>query len=139
MTTEVESAGGPARDVPARLEATRERFEEWRRTRAKKSCPIPPKLWAAAAGCARQYGSYRTALILGLDSGKLKRKVDASGRSAGKKVPAFVELAPAPPCAPAECVLEVESRAGSRLRIHLRGTSLGDLAELARSFAGEGT
>ena len=136
MTVE-ESAGKPTREVPARLEATRKRFDEWRRTRPKKSCPIPPKLWAAAARCARQYGSYRTALVLGLDSGKLKRKVDAGGRPARKKVPAFVELVPASQCASAECVLEVESRAGSRLRIHLKGTSLGDLAELARSFAGE--
>jgi hypothetical protein len=136
MKTE-ESAGEAARKVPARLEATRERFDAWRRTRPTKACPIPPVLWAAAAGCARQYGSYRTALVLGLDSGKLKRKADAGGKPAGKKMPAFVELAPARACAPAECVLEVESRAGSRLRIHLKGTSLGDLAELARSFAGE--
>jgi hypothetical protein len=63
--------------------------------------------------------------------------MDAVQRRPGKSVPGFVELVPASPRASAECVLEVESRAGARLRIHLKGTSLGDLAELARSFAGE--
>ena len=38
--------------VASDLQQLRERFEDWRRTRARKS-PIPEPLWAAAAKLAR--------------------------------------------------------------------------------------
>lgn len=126
-------------ELPARLEAVRRRFDEWRRTRPTRVCPIPAQLWTAAAGCATRYGAYRTAQALGLDSGKLNRKVSPQRKKEPKKRAApFVELVPGGPAAVAEYVLELENRSGSRLRIQLRGGDRVDLAELARSFTGEG-
>lgn len=81
---------------------------------------------------------YRTAQVLGLDSGKLKRKMSPATTRAKKRSPAFVELVPASRVSAAECVVEIDHRAGSRLRIHLKGTALPDLVDLARSFAREG-
>lgn len=137
MTT-AKSLGEAAPELTVRLEETRRRFEEWRSTRLTKGCPIPPELWAAAVSCAAESTAYRTAQVLGLDSGKLKRKMSPATKRSKKRSPAFVELLPASRAPLAECVLEIENRAGSRLRIHLKGTALPDLADLARSFAGEG-
>lgn len=128
-----EVAGDLTRKLPARLEATRERFEKWRSERPSRACQIPTELWAAAARCARQLGYYRTAQVLGLDSGKLKRQAEALGKRPRKSVPGFVELV-APGRALAECVVELENRSGGKLRIELRGAAVPDLIDLARRF-----
>lgn len=133
MTTE-KSPVEPGPELPARLVETRRRFQQWRSSRPSKSCPIPPELWAAAASCAKKHGTYRTALALGLDSGKLKKMI-CTTKVRQKRVPAFVELLPASRPSATECVVELESATGSRLRIHLRGAVLPDLSELARSFS----
>jgi hypothetical protein len=129
-----ETAGDLTRKVPACVEATRERFEKWRSERPSNASPIPADLWAAAARCARQFGYYRTAQVLGLDSGKLKRQAKALGKRPRKSVPGFVELVAPGRGALAECVLELENRAGAKLRIELRGSAIPDLIDLARRF-----
>lgn len=128
-------------ELPKRLEEVRRRFAQWRGTRVTQGA-IPEELWSAAASCAAEYGAYRSARALGLDSGKLKRRIDPQkGRKkkASRRRPAFVEVAPARPTPTPECVLEVESRTGTRLRIQLRGTPLAEVAEFARSLAREGS
>ena len=129
-----EAAGDLARKLPARVEATRERFEKWRSDRPSRACPIPTDLWAAAARCAHEFGYHRTAQVLGLDSGKLKRKAEALGKRPRKSVPGFVELVAPGRGALAECTVELENRAGAKLRIELRGAAVPDLIDLARRF-----
>lgn len=138
MTTE-KSPAEAGSELPARLEETRRQFQQWRSSRPSKSCPIPPELWAAAAGCAEKFGANRTAMALGLDSGKLKRKVTSTTRRGQKRAPAFVELLSGGRPPATECVVELDSPTGSRLRIHLKGAVLPDLSELARSFSREGS
>ncbi len=149
MTTEPVTAETPQgadvpAEVPRRLEEVRRRFDEWRKTRPRIG-PIPEELWTEAASCATEYGAHRTAVVLGLDSGKLKRRMDPArkGRKKTRHRPTtFVEVPPATPPSPpttSECVLEVESRTGTRLRIQLRGATLADLAELARRLTREGS
>jgi hypothetical protein len=128
-------------ELPPRLEEARRRFHEWRRTRPAIG-PIPAELWAEAAICAAEYGVNRTARLLGLDSAKLKRQSGLGKKPGKQRSPrraTFVEVAPATGAAAPECVLEVESRAGTRLRIHLRGSSLCEVAELARRLVPEGS
>jgi hypothetical protein len=132
-----EAAGALTRKLPARVEATRERFDKWRSERPSRACPIPTDLWAAAARCARQLGYCRTAQVLGLDSGKLKRQAEALGKRPRKSVPGFVELVAPGRGALAECVVELENRAGAKLRIELRGSAIPDLIDLARRFTRE--
>lgn len=129
-------------EFPARLEEVRRRFAQWRGRRESKG-PIPEELWSEAESCAAEYGSYRTARALGLDSGKLKRRIEPKKKGRKKKAstrrPKFVEVTPAQPVPTSECVLEVESRTGTRVRIQLRDTRLAEVAELARSLLREGS
>ncbi|MCX7425403.1 MAG: hypothetical protein NTW96_07225 [Planctomycetia bacterium] len=69
-----------SRELPARVENVRRRFERWRRTRQSRSrIPEPP--WAAAVKVAGGYGIHRTAKAMLLDYYSLKRRVE---REAGE-------------------------------------------------------
>ena len=63
-----------ARDLPARLEGVRRRFEQWRGTR-KAHARIPDSLWASAAVMADRYGISRTAQALGVNYEALKKRL----------------------------------------------------------------
>jgi hypothetical protein len=122
--------------VPS-LEDVRSRFDRWRRTRQGKA-PIPDELWSAAAAVARRDGVNPTAVALHLDSGKLKRRIAASGPAARKEPPAaFVELL-APGQARSrshlpESTLELDGRNG-KLRIHVQAATAPELAILSRAL-----
>ena len=134
--------------IPARLEAGRRRFERWRRTR-KGHSRIPDPLWTSAVKLAGACGLCRTARTLGLDYNALKRRVasaaphDSPGQKTARQKTAgqepattFVELVPpAPACSP-ECIVELEDPRGAKMRIHLKGAEVPDLAALSRSFWG---
>jgi hypothetical protein len=143
MTTEperTETQGGEGgAELPGRLQEARLRFEQWRQTRSKAG-PIPEELWAEAASCAAEHGCYRTARVLGIDSTKLKgqmapAKKKGRKKRASRRSPTFVEVTPPRAVSSSECVLEVESRSGTRLRIQLKDTPLAEVAEFARSLA----
>jgi hypothetical protein len=135
-----------AQDLPARLEAIRRRLERWRQIRTGRS-RIPAGLWASAVKAAGRYGLNPTARALGLDYKSLQRHVAvAAGRSdgqignarPGRETPTtFVELASPVGCGSlAECVLELENAGGAKMRIHLKGVPITDLAALSRSLWG---
>lgn len=135
-----------AADLPARLEAIRGRFERWRQTRHGRS-RIPADLWASAVKAAGWYGLNPTARALGVDYKSLQHHVAAAaGRSdrqignakSGREAPAtFVELVwPVGTGSLAECVLELENAGGSKMRMHLKGVAVTDLAALSRSLWG---
>ncbi len=122
--------------VPVQLERIAGRFDCWRRTREGRS-RIPAELWAAAVKAAGRYGVCRTARALGLDYYSLKKRCEATAlhcrSEAGGKAD-FIELIPATPAGCAECLLELEDPRGARMRIHLKGGQIPDLAALSRSF-----
>jgi hypothetical protein len=62
-------------EVPVGMRRVCQRFERWRRGH-KARLPIPEKLWASAAQAAREHGVFRTAKILRLEYGKLKRMAE---------------------------------------------------------------
>ena len=136
------------RDLPARLEGLRRRFERWRRTR-KVRTRIPDPLWASAVKLATQYGIHRTAKVLRVDYYALKKRVEQKAAIAGtqrktaataSKLPEaaagarFLELPAAPWVGSGECTLELEDAGGAKLRVHLKGFEAPDLAALTRSF-----
>lgn len=124
------------REVPARLEGLRRRFEDWRRTRKGRS-RIPETLWTAAVKAAGKYGLNPTARVLRLDYYALKKRLEATGHlSDGGAVATFVELAPSMSSGSRECILELEDPGGSKMRVHLKGIEAPDLAALSRSFWG---
>lgn len=149
------------RDLPARLEGTRRRFERWRRTRKRRS-HIPQPLWASAVKAAGKYGLHRAAQALRLDYYALKKRVEkeaaaaradppgaanASGGasegetasrrvSKGEAVATFLELAPPVSGGSRECILELEDPGGAKMRVHVKGAEAPDLTALSRSFWG---
>ena len=120
--------------LPALLAGTRSKFAEWRSKRARRTERIPPALWKAAARCAARFGIHPTVRALGLDYAALKRQVAPVAKSARTVASPFVELVPSVRSSSPECVVELENRAGSKIRIELRGAAIPDLIDLARRF-----
>ena len=127
------------RDVPARLEGLRGRFERWRQTR-KVRARIPEPLWASAVKLADRYGIHRTAKALRVDYYALKKRIEgkpsvtASKTSEEAAGATFLELPAAGWAGGGECTLELEDAGGAKLRVHLKGFEAPDLAALSRSF-----
>jgi hypothetical protein len=134
-----------SRNLPARLVGLQGRFEDWRRTHEARS-RIPTFLWASAVKMAGAYGLNRTARALRLDYYALKKRVEhetsvngnmATIPGAGPKAelaPPFLELVPPLSAGVSECIMEWESTAGAKMRVHLKGTASPDLTALSQSF-----
>ena len=122
-------------DIPKSLLGGQDRFEAWRRSR-KVGARIPDKLWALAVKLAQAHGLSRTASALKLDYHVLKNRVAARNGDPSPGVPAFIELTSSPLASSTECVVEFEDGLGARMRVHLRGCEIPDLAVLCRSFRG---
>jgi hypothetical protein len=122
--------------LPDALESTRRRLERWRWTRDGRA-RIPEALWTAAVKVAGSCGLNKTARALGLDYYSLKKRLEAAGsvsQTDGQALASFIELPPAASgCAP-ECILELEAPRGAKMRIHLKGLQVPDLAALSQSF-----
>ena len=110
------------------------RFERWR-SMQKARLPIPEPLWAAAVKLAQDHGVFRTAQVLHLEYGKLKRLVERAGGvvPAPAPPPAFVELMAPPAAGLSECLVELEGARG-KMRIQWKGTTPPDLAGLSRAL-----
>ena len=117
------------------IDGVRSRFEQWRQTRQGKA-RIPDELWSAAVAVARRDGINRTAAALHLDGGKLKRRMLDSRPAPSKATPpAFVELVASGTDGSPEYTIELEGRNG-KLRIHSKGATVADLANLSRALWG---
>ena len=124
----------PVEDSP--FAAVRQRFEDWRQTRRRRS-PIPEDLWGEAVALARAYGMNRTAQALRLNYASLKQRLEAAvptGSAVPPAKPAFVELVPTISVGLAECTVELERPGEAILRIHLKRASMPDVEALARTF-----
>jgi hypothetical protein len=113
------------------------RFERWRQTRSQGE-RIPESLWTAAVKLAETHGVARISTALRIDYYALKKRLGpvsprASSRPEGS-VATFVELASPVRVDSRECTVELENAAGAKMRIHVRGGELPDLAALSRSF-----
>jgi hypothetical protein len=64
--------GRVAPDIPDGMREIHGRFARWRKSHTGR-LPIPQPLWTAAAEVAREHGVFRTAQVLSLEYGKLKR------------------------------------------------------------------
>lgn len=120
-------------EIPVGMRRICRRFERWRKGH-KGRLPIPEALWAAAAAVSREHGVFRTAKVLRLDYGKLKRMVESAASASGapSRTPRFLELMPQP-AGPAECLIELEGPRG-KMRIQWKGSTAPDLAGLSRTL-----
>ena len=129
--------GRAASDSPDGMRVLHGRFARWRKSHTGR-LPIPDPLWAAAAEMAREHGVFRTAKVLSLEYGKLKRLATAS-HTGPRRTPrvctppaAFVELL-TPGTGGAECLIELEGPRG-KIRIQWKGSTAPDLAGLSRGL-----
>jgi hypothetical protein len=133
-------ARGGRRQAPV-LDEVRAQFEQWRQTRQGKA-RIPDELWAAAIAVAQREGCNRTAAALHLEGGKLRKLMLAAGAAptaAPKRTvpPTFLEFI-TPAGNAAEYTIEMERRKGT-LRVHCKGVTAAQLAELSRALWSSGS
>jgi hypothetical protein len=122
--------------VPSQsLSEVKEQFKTWRKTR-KSLRPIPKKLWAAAVSLTTQHSISQISKELVLDYSALKKRAAIKNKdSAASMSPVdFMEVKLEPPTAVAECIVEMQDIAGSKMRMHFRGKTDFDLLELAKAF-----
>lgn len=128
--------GRAAPDIPHELVAVHGRFARWRESHTGR-LPIPEPLWAAAVEAAREHGVFRTAKVLSLEYGKLKRLTTEShpGRRRTARLSAapaaFIELLAPGASGSSECLIELEGPRG-KMRIQWKGSPTPDLAGLSR-------
>ena len=120
--------------IPGPIEQLQRQLDEFRSTQPHRR-KLPETLWQAAVELARQYGLYSVAHPLRLDYVGLKKRLDGVPDSQKKAAkPAFVELVAAHPASMADCVIELESSSGSKMRIHWKNGSGPDWANLLRAW-----
>jgi hypothetical protein len=122
------------------------RFAAWRGA-TRLGARIPHALWRLAVELAGRHGVSRTSAALKLDYYALKKRLLAASAAKDVKAevtqpptdasaprPAFVELAAAPFAMAAECLIEFESASGAKMRVHLKGREMPDLAMLGAAL-----
>lgn len=122
------------------IEEVKARFDQWRQTRRGRS-RIPDELWALAGELAREHGVNKISRILRLEFNHLKRMAESAGQTPGGRggrAPEFLELMAPRSGGPAEYTIELEVEGGT-LRIHCRGASPAELAELSRALWNAGS
>ena len=124
------------------LEAVRNQFETWRKRRRCRG-PIPESLWQAAVGLCQEHSIYEVSRTLRLNYNGLKNRVtrarDGSSTVGQSSDLHFVKLDLGAPITPSECLVEMEARNGSKMRMSFRGVLREvDPLELSRAFWRQG-
>mgnify|MGYP001073880016 FL=1 len=121
---------------PSELIELSRRIDLWRRD-PSRGRRMPEPLWASAVQLARRHGIHRVARCLHLDYYSLKKRMRGGAETAGLEAnPTFIELPAFASAGMPECHIEVDHPHGGRMRIHVRGTALPDLASITRAFCG---
>ncbi len=124
------------------LEAVRNQFKMWRKRRRCRS-PIAEGLWQAAVGLCQEHSIGEVSRTLRLNYRGLKNRVTR----ARERMPAvgpgrdlnFVRLDLGAPMTPSECLVEMESSNGARMRMSFKGASRDfDPVELSQVFWRQG-
>ena len=120
--------------IPEAIVQLQRQLDQFRSTQPRRT-KLPESLWQAAVELARQHGIYPVAHPLRLDYMGLKKRlagVPIVRRKAGK--PAFVELITPPATPPEECVIELESLRGGKVRIQWKASAPLDWGNLLRAW-----
>jgi len=118
------------------LEQVQEQFEDWRRSREKRSA-IPDALWQAAIYLCREHTISQVSSTLRLNYAVLKRRVQACGLSHPVPripTPSFIELDMSPTQSTSECIVEMSDQKGATMRMYFKGEAGLDLLELGKAF-----
>jgi hypothetical protein len=120
--------------IPEAIMQLQRQLDQFRSTQPRRT-KLPEPLWQAAVELARQHGIYPVAHPLRLDYVGLKKRlggVPVVRRKASK--PAFVELVTPPAPSPEECVIELESSRGGKVRVQWKASAPLDWGSLLRAW-----
>ena len=118
------------------LKKVQGQFENWRNTRKSRG-PIPEALWDAAISLAGSYSVHQISKGLRLNHTALKDQVEISRNVIPEEAPqtTFVELRPLhQPMPIEEFSLNLENKAGAKMKIHVKGHTDIDLLALTQTF-----
>jgi hypothetical protein len=120
--------------IPEPIVQLQRQLDQFRSTQSHRT-RLPEALWQAAVELARIHGLHPVAQPLRLDYMGLKKRL-GEGPVVRKRAakPAFVELVAAHSASVADCVIEFESLAGSKMRIQWNNTSAPDWTSLLRAW-----
>jgi len=117
------------------LENVRQQFNTWRNNKTCKH--TPQKLWQAAINLHRIEGLsiHRVSKELRLNYNDLKKQISGNNVPVIKdaKAPDFIELKYSQEVS-SECLIEMENKAGSKMRMSFKGKTDFDLLELGKVF-----
>ena len=117
------------------LENVRQQFNTWRNNKTCKH--TPQKLWQAAINLHRIEGLsiHRVSKELRLNYNDLKKQITGNNVPVIKdaKAPDFIELKYSQEVS-SECLIEMENKAGSKMRMSFKGKTDFDLLELGKVF-----
>ena len=120
--------------IPGPIEQLQRQLDEFRGTQPHRT-KLPETLWQAAVELARHHGVYSVAHPLRLDYVGLKKRLDGvPDRKKKTAKPAFVELVAAHPASMADCMIELESSSGSKMRIQWKASTAPDWISLFRAW-----
>ncbi len=125
--------------VPAEARAVQSRFTTWRKAKTGRD-RIPDRLWSAAVRLCTRHSVDEISRWLRLNHSALRDRVGPKKKRKvrrSRSAPSFAELVPPLASSSAEYVIEVEGTEGKRMRVRLRGASVTEVAELARSLREE--
>jgi hypothetical protein len=118
------------------IEEVQASFDQWRQTRRGKA-RIPDELWTAAGELARKHGVNRVSRALRLEFNHLKRMAESGGQTTSRRVerapPAFLELMNPVTNGLSEYTIELDGPGGT-LRIHCKGVTATEVADLSRAL-----
>ena len=120
--------------IPEAITQLQRQLEQFRSSQPGRT-KLPESLWQAAVELARQHGIYAVAHPLRLDYTRLKQRLGGVPKRRQKaSKPAFIEFIGSGSAALPECVIEFESRTGSKMRIHWKATVPPDWTSLLRAW-----
>ena len=123
-----------ASSIPEPIVQLQRELEQFRGSHPPRT-RLPESLWQSAVELARRHGLYLVAHPLRLDYAQLKKRLGGFVKAPRKvAAPAFVELIASHAVSLSECVIEIESSIGSKMRIQWKGSSAPDWTILLRAW-----
>ena len=120
--------------IPEAIVQLQQQLEQFRSTQPPRT-KLPESLWQAAVELARQHGVYSVAHPLRLDYMGLKNRLGGVAVRRRKKTkPTFVELTAPHTTLLEECMIELESARGNKMRIQWKTSAPCDWVSLLRAW-----
>ena len=124
------------------LEEICNRFEKWRKSKRRHSEKIPDSLWRAAVGLCSNHSILGVSRALRVNYTELKHRVQETEKIAAPSSDygaEFVEVDFGQSMLSSECVVELETPNGAKMKMYFKGQQGGfDVVGLSKAFWRQG-